>query len=86
MEDEIASIDKNDTWTVVKALKSYKPISVKGVYNLKKNPLGEVVKYKTRLVVKGYRQRYIIDYNEVFSHVNHFKSICILIALKTQEY
>ena len=67
MEEEIASIEKNDTWTLVKAPKSFKPIGVKWVYKLKKNPLLEVAKHKARLVVKGYRQRYRIDYDEIFA-------------------
>ena len=70
---------------LVKAPKSCKPIGVKWVYKLKKNPLGEILKHKARLVVKGYRQRYIIDYDEVFAHVAHFESIRILIALEAQE-
>ena len=80
MEEEITSIEKNDTWKLVKAPKSCKPIRVKWVYKLKKNPLGEIVKHKARLVVKGYRQRYGIDYDEVFPLVAHFESISILIA------
>ena len=58
MEEEIASIEKNDMWQLEKAPKSCKPIGVKRVYKLKKNPLSEVMKYKERLVVKGYCQRY----------------------------
>ena len=81
MEEEIDSFEKNDTWMLVKARKSCKPIGVKWVYKLKKNLLGEVVKHKVRLVVKGYCQRYMIDYNEVFALVAHFESIHILIAL-----
>ena len=57
MEEEIASIEKNDTWTLVKAPKSCKPIGVKWVYKIKKTLSGEVVKHKGRLVMKGYRQR-----------------------------
>ena len=56
MKEKITSIEKNDTWTLVKPPKSCKPIGVKWVYKLKKNPLGEIVKHKTILVVKGYRQ------------------------------
>ena len=52
MEEEIASIEKNDKWTLVKALKACKPIGVKWDYKLKKNQLEEVVKHKSRLVVK----------------------------------
>ena len=85
IEEEIASIEKNDTWTLVTAPKAFKPIGVKWVYKLKKNPLGEVVKHKARLVVRVYRQRYKIDCDEVFSHVARFESICIVIALAAQE-
>ena len=69
----------------MKAPKSCKPISVKWVYKLKKNPLGKIVKHKERLVVKGYCQRDEIDYDEVFAHVAHFESIRILIPLAAQE-
>ena len=81
MEEEIASIEKNYIWTLVKAPKSCKPNSVKWVYKLKKNPLGEVVKHKARFFVKAYRQRYVIDYSEVFVVVARFESISILIVL-----
>ena len=85
IEEDISSIEKNDTWTLVKVPKSCKSIGVKWVYKLKKNPLGEVVKHKTRLLVKRYRQRYVIDYDEVFSPIAHFESFHILIALAAQE-
>ena len=58
---------------------------MKWVYKLKKNSLGEIVKHKAILVVKGYSQRYGIDYDEVFAHVARFESIYILIALAAQK-
>ena len=85
MEEEIASVEKNDKCMLVKAPKSCKPIGVKWVCKLKKNPLGEFLKHKEILVVKGYRQRYEIDYDKVFAPIVHFESICILIALAAQE-
>ena len=81
MEKEIASIKKNDTWTLVKAPKSSKAIGVKWVYKLKNNFLGKLVKHKERLVVIGYCQRYGIHYDEIFAHLACFESIGILIAL-----
>ena len=85
MEEEIAFIENNDTWKLVKVPKSCKPIGMNWVYKLKKNPLCEIVKPKARLVVKGYRQRCRIDYDEVFSPIAHFESIFILIVLAAQE-
>ena len=69
----------------MKAPKSCKPIGVQWVYELKKNPVGEIVKHKARLVVKGYRQRYGIDYDKLFAPITLFESILILITLAAQE-
>ena len=44
-----------------------------------------MVKHKSRLVVKGHRQRDMIDYDEVFAFVVHFESIRMLIVLASQE-
>ena len=44
----------------------------------------DIVRYKVRLVAKGYAQREDIDYNEVFSPVVNHSSIQILLALVAQ--
>nr|GEU51062.1 protein phosphatase 2C 56-like [Tanacetum cinerariifolium] len=53
MEEEIKSIDKNDTWELTTLPKGQKAIGVKWVYKAKKKAKGEVEKYKPRLVEKG---------------------------------
>ena len=47
--------------------------------------MGKVVRYKARLVVKGYSQNEGIDYGEVFSPVARMESTRILIAIAAQE-
>ncbi|BBH07042.1 ADP glucose pyrophosphorylase large subunit 1 [Prunus dulcis] len=53
------------TWELVSLPKGMKKIGVKWVFRTKLNEKGEVDKCKARLVVKGYAQRYGIDYSEV---------------------
>ncbi|GJZ32250.1 retrovirus-related pol polyprotein from transposon TNT 1-94 [Tanacetum coccineum] len=46
MEEEIKSIEKNDTWELTTLPKGQKAIGVKWVYKAKKNAKGEVEKWK----------------------------------------
>ena len=54
MEEEIAQIIKNDTWTLVTQLEDKNIIRKKWVYQNKMNEDGEVVKNNIILVCKGY--------------------------------
>ncbi|KAK3015703.1 hypothetical protein RJ639_006199 [Escallonia herrerae] len=77
MNEEIDAIEKND-------LDDYPSIwkePVKWVYKVKKNSKGNVERYKARLVVKGYKQRAEIDYDEVFTPVAWLETIQLLISL-----
>jgi len=62
-----------------------RPIGVKWVYKKKTNAEGEVERYKTRLVVKGYKQKEGIDYDEVFAPVTRMETIKLLISLAAQH-
>ncbi|XP_074337764.1 uncharacterized protein LOC141705328 [Apium graveolens] len=68
MDEEIGTIEKNDTWELTDLPEGHKTIGVKWVYKTKTNQDGEVEKYKARLVAKGYKQRYKIDYDELREH------------------
>ena len=85
MEEEMSSILKNETWTMVKPQSDIKPIGVKWVFRVKKDSKGRILRHKARLVVKGYAQKEGINYSEVFSPVARMDSIRILIAIAAQE-
>lgn len=57
MDAEMATIKKNDTWKLMDLPKGTKIIGVKWVYKTKFDKNGEMNKYKTRFVVKGYTQQ-----------------------------
>ena len=65
MEEELDSIEKNETWEMVTPPPGCKPIDLKWVYKIKRNSHGDIVRYKARLVSKGYVQKFGIDYEEV---------------------
>jgi hypothetical protein len=54
------------------------------VFKVKKDPARNVVKYKARLVVKGYAQVHGIDYDEVFAPVARIETVKVLLALAAQ--
>jgi hypothetical protein len=58
---------------------------VKWVFKVKRDEHGVVSKHKARLVVKGYAQRYGIDYDEVFALVARLDSVRLLITLATHK-
>ena len=53
MEEEMASLDKNEDWDLVELPTGRKPIGIKWVFKKKMNVEGKVEKYKARLVAKG---------------------------------
>ncbi|KAI3509130.1 hypothetical protein L1887_24156 [Cichorium endivia] len=85
MDSEMDSIERNDTWELVDPPLDKKPIGVKWVFKTKLNEKGEIDKYKARLVVKGYKQKYGVDFNEVFAPVIRLETIRLVLALAAQQ-
>jgi len=85
MMEEMYSIHKNDTWGLSELPKKKKVIGCKWVFIKKQRFFdGDIVRYKTRLIAKGYAQREDIDYNEVFLPIVKHSSIQILLTLEAQ--
>ncbi|KAK1606029.1 hypothetical protein QYE76_029702 [Lolium multiflorum] len=70
MDEEYAALMENKTWHLVHASPHKNLIDCKWVYKIKKRADGTVERYKARLVEKGFKQRYGIDYEDTFSPVN----------------
>jgi hypothetical protein len=81
MKEEIASLGKNQTWTLTDLPEGRKAIRNKWVFKTKRGPDGSVQRYKARLVVKGCSQKPGIDYEEVYSPVVRYSTIRYLMAL-----
>jgi hypothetical protein len=84
MQEEIDSVERNQTWELADLPQGHRAIILKWVYKLKRNEAREIVKHKARLVARRFVQHEEIDFDEVFAPVAHMESVCLL-ALATQE-
>lgn len=85
MKEKLRSIEKNMTWKLVEK-PDKKQIDVKWVYMLKQRPNGEIVKYKGRLVAKGFLQKPGIDFDEVYAPVARPETIKIVVSTTTYKW
>ena len=77
---EIESILSNHTWDLVDLPPGNKPLGSKWIFKRKMKDDGTIDKYKARLVVKGFRQKFL-DYFDTYSPMTRITSIRMLIAL-----
>ena len=68
LDDEIRSLQKNNTWVLTELPAGKRALLNKWVFRIMTEPDGKR-RFKARLVVKGYSQRKVIDYAEIFSPV-----------------
>jgi hypothetical protein len=69
MEEEFSALMKNGTWHLVPASQASNIIGCKWVYKMKRKADGTIDRHKARLMVKGFKQRYGIDYEDTFNPV-----------------
>ena len=80
MHEEMNSLNKNKSYDLVELPKGKKVLKNKWVFKLKKDG-DKLVKYKVRLVVKGFNRKQEIDFDEIFSLVVKISSIRVVLGL-----
>jgi hypothetical protein len=81
MVEEMESLHKNEMWDLVKLPSGRKYVNRKWVFKKKMNTTGQVAKFKSRLVAKGYSQVEGVNFGEIFSHGEKLSSIRVLMSL-----
>jgi Reverse transcriptase (RNA-dependent DNA polymerase) len=81
MKEEIKSMDQNQVWDLVDLPSGSKKVGCKWIFKIKHDSKGKIERYKTRLVAKGFTQKEVIDFNEIFSPVSKKDSLRIVLAL-----
>lgn len=80
MEEELDSIEKNKTWTLVDLPNGCNAVGSKWVFKKKCDETGKIVRYKARLVAQGYSQKFGVDYDEVFAPVARSTTMRLLLS------
>ena len=81
MGDEVETMRQRDVYDAVPLPDNVKVLGTRWVFKTKRDTDGEVVRYRARLVVQGNRQRFGVDYDEVFSPVVNFVVIRLFLLL-----
>jgi hypothetical protein len=86
MDEEIASLCANKTWTLVDKPTNQPVIPCKWVYKLKKDSSGKVLRFKARLVILGCIMKRMKKFNlETFAPVLMRSSMRLIIAIAVQR-
>ena len=80
MQDEMQSLHDNQTFDLVKLPNGKRALQNRWIYKLKHEGNSSSPRYKARLVVKGFRQKKGIDYDEIFSLVVKMSSIRTILS------
>ena len=88
IEDELACLRRRGTWKAVSVAslpRGAKCIKTKWVFKVKRDAEGRITRYKARLVVCGYAQKFGRDFDETYAPVASSVSIRSLFALASAQ-
>ena len=81
MQIEVSELLKQNTWEITRAPKDREALGGRWVYRLKKDNKNNILKYKARWVVQGFRQIKNLDYIDTFSTTARPESIRLLLLI-----
>jgi hypothetical protein len=85
MDEEMHSLLENGTWELVERSEGVKPIPMNWIYKVKRDAQGNVERYKSRLVAKGFLQKQGVDFEEVYAPVGKHTTLKALLAIVAQQ-
>ncbi|CAM8886536.1 unnamed protein product [Rhodiola kirilowii] len=71
----------NNTWILVDLPPGHKPLGNNWIFRNKMKVDGTTDKFKARLVIQGFRQKYGMDYFDTYAPVARISTIRLLISL-----
>nr|GEY01115.1 retrovirus-related Pol polyprotein from transposon TNT 1-94 [Tanacetum cinerariifolium] len=80
MQEELLQFKRMDVWVLVPTLDNILPLTLKWIFKNKHDEEQTVIRNKSRLVVRGYRQKERLDFEESFAPVARIEAIRIFLA------
>ena len=84
MLSELNFHKKNGIWNLIDVSLNHKVLTEHWVFKLKKNYLGNILKYKTQWIVHSYKQKFELNYENTFTIIiklMSYKTFFIISAL-----
>jgi len=81
MNEEMESLMQNNTYVLEELPAGAKAIQCKWVYKIKRDALGNIERYKARIVAKGYQQVPGVDFKELYAPVSKHSTFRVLLAI-----
>nr|GEW28693.1 hypothetical protein [Tanacetum cinerariifolium] len=80
MQEELLQFKRLDVWVLVPAPDNITPLTLKWLFKNKHDEEQTVIRNKSRLVVRGYRQGEGIDFEESFAPISRMEAIMIFLT------
>nr|GFB68598.1 retrovirus-related Pol polyprotein from transposon TNT 1-94 [Tanacetum cinerariifolium] len=80
MQEELLQFKRMDVWVLVPIPDNISPLTLKWIFKNKHDEEQTVIRNKSRLVVRGYRQEEGLDFEESFASVARMEAIRIFLA------
>nr|GFC32813.1 integrase, catalytic region, zinc finger, CCHC-type, peptidase aspartic, catalytic [Tanacetum cinerariifolium] len=85
MQEELLHFKRIDVWVLVPIPDNISPLTLKWIFKNKHDEEQTVIRNKSRLVVRGYRQEEGLDFEESFAPVARMEAIRIFLAYATHK-
>jgi hypothetical protein len=85
IEVELQALTGMGTWSYAQLPPGRRALPCKWVFKRKLNADGSIERYKARLVLKGFRQRYGVDYDAVFAPVVRMSTVRLFFSLVASQ-
>lgn len=85
VDEEMKSLEENNTWTVQQESDNINLTDTKWVFKIKSDAKGNIQKYKASLVTKGYMQKFTFDYKETYAPAARLSTMRIFLTVINQK-